>query len=162
MIPYNGKLMIYDLIEQVDAIKPNSYTVAEKLAWVSELDGNIYHDLKEWYDNPEEINEAWFSARLMGNGLKLPYDEHEDYTPTVTPYVYKDGTQIFVKVSAILLAPFPYDAMYVTWLSAKIDYANGDIAKYNNAKVMFDEQYGSFMNWVNRRLLHKKTRIDYL
>lgn len=168
-------MTIEEALAKVDAIKPNSYTVDEKVAWLSEIDGNIANDIEEWYEKAKGqdeddaviirgVNDEWFTwYDFPLERPCLPYIAEEDIpSDDDTSDDDTDNEEVTRMPAPCLLAPFPYDAMYVTWLSAKIDYANGDIAKYNNAKVMFDEQYGSFMNWVNRRLLHKKTRIDYL
>lgn len=141
-------MTIAEAIEKTDAMKPNSYTDAEKGVWLSELDGDTEEQLREWYADAENVNGAWFSWR--DDGGELPY-------VCVTEQGEDEGTW----TAPCLLIPFPHDALYLTWLAMKIDFANGDIAKYNNGKILFDEQYGAFMNRVNRTLLHKQRNIDY-
>lgn len=48
-----------------------------------------------------------------------------------------------------LLAAFPHEGMYMTWLSAKIDWQNGEYDRYNNALMMFEAQLAEFAGaWI--------------
>lgn len=53
----------------------------------------------------------------------------------------------------VLIAPAPYDELYVRWLEAQVDYANGEIGKYNNSMALYNEAMLSFRNYYNR--VHK-------
>ena len=48
-----------------------------------------------------------------------------------------------------LLAPAPYDELYVRWLEAQIDYANGEFNKYNASMSMHNTYMTSFINYYN-------------
>ena len=52
-----------------------------------------------------------------------------------------------------LLAPAPYDEMYLMWLEAQIHYHNGEYDKYNNAIVMFNTNYESYQAYYTRNHL---------
>lgn len=58
-----------------------------------------------------------------------------------------DGT---TDISTELLVPAPFDDIYLKWLEAKIDYANGEYGKYNNSITMFNAQYSTYANYYNR------------
>ena len=49
-----------------------------------------------------------------------------------------------------LLAPAPYDEMYLRWMEAQIDYHNGEYGKYNNSIDMFMDSYEGYQNYYNR------------
>ena len=49
-----------------------------------------------------------------------------------------------------LLAPAPYDELYLRWMEAQIDYNNGEYSKYNNSIDMFNTAYEAFQNYYNR------------
>lgn len=49
-----------------------------------------------------------------------------------------------------LLVPHPYDDVYVKWLEAQIDYANGEYRKYNNSITMYNAAYIAFSKHYNR------------
>ena len=43
-------------------------------------------------------------------------------------------------LDTVLLIPALYDDVYVKWLEANIDYANGEYGKYNNSIAMFNSE----------------------
>ena len=49
-----------------------------------------------------------------------------------------------------LLAPFPYDEMYVFWLMCRVDLANMELDKYNNDRQLFNSGYDMFHDWWRR------------
>lgn len=60
-----------------------------------------------------------------------------------------------------LLVDQPHDEMYLRWLEAQIDYANGELEKYNNAVSMFQAVYDGFRNWYARTHSPKRTSIRF-
>lgn len=52
-----------------------------------------------------------------------------------------------------LLVPHPYDEVYIRWLEAQIDYANGEYGKYNNSITMYNTAYAAFVRYYNK--MHK-------
>lgn len=72
-------------------------------------------------------------------------DTHESETE-VEYNGYDDDTPI----DAMLLAPEPYDELYLRWLEAQIDYANGEFSKFNNSITMFNAAFSDFERWYNR------------
>ena len=52
--------------------------------------------------------------------------------------------------AAVLLAPAPYDSMYLYCLESHIDYENGETARYNNSNAMFRTVFDAYRNWYNR------------
>lgn len=49
-----------------------------------------------------------------------------------------------------LIVEHPYDDIYIKWLEAQIDYANGEYGKYNNSIAMFNTAYEAFAKYYNR------------
>lgn len=49
-----------------------------------------------------------------------------------------------------LLAPEPFDEMYLRWMEAQIDYHNGEYGKYNQSIQMFKAEYNGYERWYNR------------
>lgn len=60
-----------------------------------------------------------------------------------------------------LLAPAPYDILYVRWMEAMIDYHNGELRKYGNSSAMFNSAYADFAAWYNRNVPPLKARMNY-
>ena len=49
-----------------------------------------------------------------------------------------------------LLVPHPYDDIYIKWLEAQIDYANGEYNKYNNSITVYNKAFADFERYYNR------------
>ena len=51
----------------------------------------------------------------------------------------------------VLLVPYPYDEdIYNYFLQSQIDKENGEMAKYNQSVVLYNNAYQTFWNWYNR------------
>ena len=69
--------------------------------------------------------------RAGGEGIVCPeYGEH-------------DG-------GAVLLAPSPYDELYLYFLEAKIYYETREIKKYANSMAMYNQTMSEYMAWYFR------------
>lgn len=52
-----------------------------------------------------------------------------------------------------LLAPFPYDELYLLWLVMQIDLAQGELERYNNDALRFNRCWQSFAaHWSRTHL----------
>ena len=49
-----------------------------------------------------------------------------------------------------LLVPDPYSMVYVYWLMSKIDMQNLEFDKYNNDRMLFENQYDTFSDYWTR------------
>ena len=61
----------------------------------------------------------------------------------------------------VLLAPPPYDQMYLYHLQAQICYHNGEFDRCNNAARMFQSVYDSFRSHCSRTRCPKAAAIRY-
>ena len=50
--------------------------------------------------------------------------------------------------AAELIVPYPFDRLYLQYLLAQIDYANGEYAKYQNSMQMFNACYTDYVHHV--------------
>ena len=64
-------------------------------------------------------------------------------------------------LSTQLLAPAPYDEMYLFWLESKTDYWNGETARYNNSISMFNNAYAEYERYYNRTHMPKGKKIKF-
>lgn len=55
-----------------------------------------------------------------------------------------------VDLNTELLVPAPYDEVYLRWLEAQIDYANGEYGKFNNSMNMYNTAYSAYERYYNR------------
>ena len=49
-----------------------------------------------------------------------------------------------------LTAPESFDMMYLRWLEAQIDFASGELERYNASVSLFNAEYAAFESWYNR------------
>ena len=54
------------------------------------------------------------------------------------------------KETELLVKP-PHDKLYWTYLTALIDFANGEYLKYQNTLQMFNSHFGEYMRWYASR-----------
>ena len=60
-----------------------------------------------------------------------------------------------------LLIPAPYDDIYIKWLEAQIDYANGETKRFNNSITMYNTAYSAFSRYYNRNHMPIGTSIKF-
>ena len=97
----------------------------------------------------------WLSI-LDGIIKKEIIDTHEGAESVVF-----NGYEAETPLATELLVPAPYDDVYVKWLEAQIDYANGETAKYNNSMVMYNTAYSAFERYYNRTHMPKGKSIKF-
>lgn len=111
-------MTIMGAISHIDAVKPNGYSQAEKIKWLSTLDGIVKAEIIDTHEGGESVT-------FKG------YDETTALTQE-------------------LLIPHPYDDVYIKWLEAQIDYANGEYNKYNNSITVYNKAFADFERAYNR------------
>jgi hypothetical protein len=60
-----------------------------------------------------------------------------------------------------LIASAPYDVLYLRWLEAQIDYANGETQRYQNSMTMYNSAYSDFERYYNRTHMPKGKSIKF-
>lgn len=63
--------------------------------------------------------------------------------------------------SELLVAP-PYDDLYTAYLTAMVDYANGEYSRYANTAEMFQARYTAFARWFSQRYRPADKMEDFL
>lgn len=72
-------------------------------------------------------------------------DTHEGAEETVFT-----GYDSDTDMNTQLLAPQPYDEMYITWLQAQMELTLKEKQNYNASIVTFNSEYEAFENYYNR------------
>lgn len=49
-----------------------------------------------------------------------------------------------------LIAPAPYDKLYVSYVKAMIDFANEEYASYENNQLQHSQDFRDFVDWIVR------------
>ena len=104
-------------------------TISDVLRIVKEEKPNTFTDAKLI----EYINEV---EAFVAKELRMPKEDWPSYSTS-------DMTEE-------LLAEYPYDRLYVSYLKTKIDYALGEYASYQLNMEQFDTDYSNFADWVVR------------
>lgn len=115
-------------------------TIIEAINRIDSLKPNNY---------TQEDKVRWLS-NLDGVIKKEIIDTHEG-SENVTFTGYESDTPL----ETALLVPFPYDDIYLKWLEAQIDYANGETARYTNSMIMYNTAYSAFERYYNRTHMPK-------
>ena len=121
-------------------------TIMDALYRIDELKPNSY-------SQPEKIK--WLSS-LDGVIKSEIIDTHEG-GEGITFSGYTEDADL----STVLLVPAPYDDIYLKWLEAQIDYTNGEIAKYNNSLVAYNDAYDIYQKHYNRTHMPKGKKFKF-
>jgi hypothetical protein len=103
------------------------------------------------YSQVEKIK--WLST--LDGRVKTEIIDTHDGAEGVTFKGYDETTALTQE----LLIPHPYDEVYIRWLEAQIDYANGEYGKYNNSITMYNTALSAFERYYNRT--HKPISKDF-
>ena len=124
----------------------NKMTIIEAIERVDSLKPNNY---------TQEDKIAWLS--MLDGVIKTEIiDTHEGAED-----VAFNGYGVDISRDTVLLAPAPYDDVYVKWLEAQIDYSNGELAKFNNSITMYNTAYSAFERYYNRTHMPRGTSFRY-
>lgn len=110
-------------------------TIIEAINRIDSLKPNNY---------TQEDKIAWLS-NLDGIIKTEIIDTHEG-----SENISFNGYDVDTALDTVLLVPSPYDSIYLKWLEAQIDYTNGENARYNNSKTMYNTTYSAFWKYYNR------------
>lgn len=115
-------------------------TISEAINQIDTLKVNTY-------SQKEKIE--WLS-RVDGMIKKNIIDTHEDGDNVVF-----NGYTSDTNLDTELLAPHPYDELYIRWLEAQIDYANAEYGKYNNSITTYNATVANYESYYNRQHMPK-------
>ena len=119
-------MKIIEAINMIDAIKPNTFTQAEKLAWLSTLDEMIKKEIIDTHEGAEVVDFAG-------------YDEETDIERVLLVPAPYDEIYLFWMESKI-----DY------WNGEKGRY-NNSITMFNNAYAAYQEFYNRMHKPLGRR-----------
>lgn len=167
-------MTIIEAVANIDAFKPNNYTYDEKRAWLLRLDSMVQTEIIETHENNNLFGDANGDGKVSVEDADLIRDYaagsvDESAINLENADVNGDGTVNAVDAGLIrktleeekLLVPAPYDEVYIRWLEAQIDYANGEYGRYNNSMTMFNASYSAFRNYWNRTHMPKGKRYKF-
>jgi hypothetical protein len=110
-------------------------TIAEVISKVDALKPNSYST---------EQKVDWLSS-LDARVKTQIIDTHESNEP-----IFFYGYDSKLDLDTELMVGAPYDAMYLRWLEAQIDYHNSEDDRYNNAIMLFNNDYEGYKKYYTR------------
>lgn len=125
-------MTIIEAIDQIDELEPNMYKLGQKIGWLSRVDALITREILDKHE-PDPDTEL------------VPFEGYTEDTDQNT----------------ILIAPVPYDELYIYYLEMQINYNNKEYDKYNNSALMFQNAFDSFRNFWNRTHMPKTAHNKY-
>lgn len=143
---------IQECINRVDSVKPNQYSIEDKVRWLSYLDGSIQKEIFDRYEQPPEEKETHI---IIYEDSVAPEEEIVEETTEFAGYSPD-------RMTDELLVPFPYDELYVAYLKAKIDEENGETARYNNSASTFNGMLQDFQKAYHREHMPKSVPFHIL
>ena len=70
------------------------------------------------------------------------------------------GYSELTSLDTVLKAPDEYGEIYSLYMNMKLDYMNGEIARFNNSAMLFNRMYKELSDFTNRaQAVIKKTTI---
>jgi hypothetical protein len=121
-------------------------TIIEAITRIDSLKPNTY----------AQCDKVKWLSQLDGLIKSEVIDTHEG-ADAVIFNGYDDNTDD----DTVLLVPAPYDNVYISWLESRIDYANGEINRYQNSSIMYNTDYTKFVNYYNRTHMPIETKRKY-
>jgi hypothetical protein len=142
----NKKESGHDVVRFFRIRTVNKMTIIEAINKIDTLKPNNY-------TQPEKT--LWLST-IDGIIKKEIIDTHEGSEDVIF-----NKYDVDTALDTVLLVPFPYDDIYIKWLEAQIDYANGETPKYNNSMTMYNTAYYAFQRYYNRTHMPKGKSIKF-
>ena len=144
-------MRIQEALDRIDLIRPNMMRKELKIAALSELDGRIYGEIIRIHEDGRRP-----PMTPMERIIHLSPEERfpeEEQRPEPEPF---PGYSTDTDPGTELLAPFPYDEIYLYWLACKVDYQNLEPDKYNNDRTLFNNAWNELSNWYTRTHMPKQ------
>jgi hypothetical protein len=153
---------IRSAIDRVDLLQPNSYTEAQKVAWLDELDKSVYWRIlrnvnlySEWDDTMISMTD---DAVMYGNKPYVCLADNVTENPTDAPdswaeetFTGYDSTAVGYDEDTELLVLDPYGiSLYTNWLLMQISLYNREIDHYNNQAALFNNAWSDYAAYIIR------------
>ena len=132
-------------IQLADELKPNMMGVDVKYQFLNEIEGKVFYEVIMTHAHDEDAECPHYDPPTDEEETEEePAEEEESEEETEEEEPAEDEP-------AEMLAPAPYDMLYVYWLMAQIDHLNMEMEKYNNDRALFEDAWGNFADFWNRK-----------
>lgn len=90
----------------------------------------------------EEDPNSFADEKVLTYINEIEEDVAEQLNEEFEPYTSVDDTE--------LMAPAPYDRLYVSYVKSQIDYANAEYASYQLNAEQHNQDMADYINWIVR------------
>lgn len=140
-------MKIGEVIAAVDELKPNTLDEDRKRSWIWELELHVMDFLKG-FESPHAGEGLHESKTQKEPKTQKESDEEKGYSGLEIP---EDDVE--------LLVPAPFDSVYRFYVESQVDYANGEIEKYNNSRAMYNNMLSEYENHYRRHHMPKGRKV---
>ena len=133
-------------IQLADEMKPNMMSQEVKYQFLNEIEGKVFHEIIMTHVHDED-------AECPHYDPPVPDEAAEEEQGNASEELTEEETEEEEPAEeepAEMLAPAPYDMLYVYWLMCQIDHLNQEMDKYNNDRGLFENAWGNFADYWNR------------
>lgn len=148
-------MTIQECINRVDSVKPNQYSIEDKVRWLSYLDASIRKEIFERYEELPQEKETKIVITYAEESKEETTEVADGESTEFTGYS-PDA------LDTVLVVPFPYDELYVAYIKAKIDEENGETARYNNSAATFNGMLKDYHKAYHREHMPKSVPFRIL
>lgn len=183
MLPVGIKgehMKVIEAINAADRLKPNMYTLPDKIKWLSRLERRIFNEVFLTHELSDEEMRPFLPEDEGEEGDSRPEDDPNfvpglpgpeqsaEHALDLEPGFFRKPRPKLVLEplndgdgDKDLIVGEPWDEMYVHWLSAQIDWYNMETDGFNNSNAMFESVYQDYKRWFNRNHMPLTERKIY-
>lgn len=141
-------MTVAGLIEQFNAERPNQIQDDIKVYWLRKCEQMLINEILKSHEHDLE-SEDRMTMKVAGSTLKITsagsFDKHIDE----------------FDMDSTLLAPEPYDDLYIHYLDQRLALNNNDTKRFNVAATMYNNALLTYQQYFNRenKTIQKKSKI---
>ncbi len=144
-------MTLSEVIAKVTDLRPSEYDHDDLTHWLNEVEfmaiDQVFSRAVQVKKPPDHMEPVTVLPGVDYSDIPEPEEDPEPWKP----YNYaEDGEKE-------LLIPQQFTSCYLDYLFAKIDFHNGEIARYNVDAQQFEADWQAFASWYRRT--HKPRRI---
>lgn len=147
-------MTLSELVAKINQLKPSEYDKDDITRWVNSLEFMVV-------DQVINKSEVLFIPPRPDPVIVRPFEDNymPDYIPHPTeyefrPYVYAEDAE------RELLMPDQFSDAYIYYVSAKIDFQNMEIDRYNANSQAFENEFQEYAKWYRRTHKPKEVRHE--
>ena len=156
-------MTIGECIRRVDALRPNAISEDEKALWALELDLQLEHEFYPRYEREGRHGPGYHRKghertegihdHDHGHGNGHGHGNDHGHKEAETPKTYQAIRD------HVLSGSGPYEAMYVYYVAAKVDFAQQEMETYTLDNATYQEAMDDYRKDYNRTHTHKSARL---